>query len=387
MIWAVVQFLSAAGDLPAAGMERLRILLWPWVPVFVLGLLLVLAGLTPLLGCFEIGVEEERVWRRERLGPIWLSYSKRPRNVVRKVMLVNLTQVFTGTNLSPEAAAALASNPNALALECEGTSLLWLVRGYPRDWVRALAEDLSRRCGVPVAEGPPNTSKMLSITDKMVRGAVQLSEKINEPRRGGERPADALVEQPRGSRILFEQRPDGVTLTVPAEVLRNTKENPKGCLLAGAIGCGSFALVSTVGLVAGLLVVPFLKQNPAALALKQNPAALVSPVFSGVLLWLAAWAFYHWYRKAQPPSTILATSEDRLFVHRTRAFSVQKFEWTRDELKAIRVELDAPGSSNPDLELQIVPRDGEQVRLLNGVKEEELNWVAAVLRHTLGISE
>jgi hypothetical protein len=371
--WPLTRMLSAPGDLPPGGLEWLRLLLWPWGALVLVGLLLVLVALFPFLGCCEIGVEEERVWRRSRLGPIRLSSSQRPRNGVRKVMLVNYAQLLanaTGQNVPPPALAV--PNPDGLALECEGAGPLWLIAGYPQNWLLALAEELSRRCGVPVEEGAPSNSKLLSFTEKVL-AAAQPSEK-HDPRPA---PTDAdRLEQPRGSRIQFEQRPDGVTLMVPAEVL--SKEDRKGCLTAGAFGCGGIALLSTVGLIRLIWFVP----NPI-----RQPEELTAVVLPCVLLWLAAWAFYYFSRKARRPSTILATADDRLFVHRTRAFTVGEWEWKRDELKAIRVAFDESNGSSPDQELQIVPRRGGQVRLLTGVREEELNWVAAVLRQTLDVPE
>jgi hypothetical protein len=184
------------------------------------------------------------------------------------------------------------------------------------------------------------------------------------------------LEQPRRSLILFEQRPDGVTLTVPYQAL--PKEDYKAWLTVGACICGGLALFTTVG---SIRAVWFMPDVPL------DTGGIIGAVLFGVLLWLGAWALYHFARKARPPSMILATADDRLLVHRILAFTDAKWEWTRDELLAIRVAFDSPSGSSPELELQIVPVHGEQVALLTGIREKDLEWVAAVLRHTLDVPE
>jgi len=105
------------------------------------------------------------------------------------------------------------------------------------------------------------------------------------------------------------------------------------------------------------------------------------------MLWLAAWGLHYWSRKAKGPSTILATRDDDLYVRRTTFFGVREWDWKSSELAGIRVEFDDPDSSSPSLVLKIFPHDGPVIGLLNGVKDQELYWVAAVLRHNLGVPE
>src|SRR5262249_38332773 len=93
-----------------------------------------------LAGWVEIELTPAALRAVLRLGPLRWS-GRRPRARVRQ---------FTVERLPDEGASWVGC---ALAAECDGARRLYLVFGYPRDWVLALADDLAGRCGRLAAGG------------------------------------------------------------------------------------------------------------------------------------------------------------------------------------------------------------------------------------------
>lgn len=81
---------------------------------------------------------------------------------------------------------------------------------------------------------------------------------------------------------------------------------------------------------------------------------------------------------------MVAVIEDSLLIKRTNLFGTKTHEWHKDALQNVAVghsgiEVDR----RPVRNLQIIPRDGKGVGLWAGRDDDELEWIAAVLRNAL----
>jgi hypothetical protein len=82
----------------------------------------------------------------------------------------------------------------------------------------------------------------------------------------------------------------------------------------------------------------------------------------------------------------LAVAGNRLLVVHTSSRGVERHEWQRDELAAIYVGASkASSNGKPLMQLHIVPRGGKKFSCFAGRDEQELAWIATVLRDALDV--
>jgi hypothetical protein len=176
-------------------------------------------------------------------------------------------------------------------------------------------------------------------------------------------------EQPEGSEVQVENSPTGITLTLPpAGIYRGSK----GLLVSG--------LVFTAFLSVGYVIM---------LGFMQLAGHYNGYVIAGVsVLWLLgplmlAAAFHMGRRRAA-----FAVVGDSLMVLQTGPLGNKRKDWSREAITDIRT-----GPSNTSvggkiiIELQVHPRNEHKVGFLAGRDEEELRWLATVLRRALHVSE
>jgi hypothetical protein len=176
------------------------------------------------------------------------------------------------------------------------------------------------------------------------------------------------AEQPEGSRVQVEPYAEGVTLTVPpAGIWRGSK----GLLVFGLIWT---VLISAIG----LIVMGFMQQSG-----HYHKGVLAGLAFFELVgLFMVAGAIQMGRRRA-----VLAVVGERLLLLQAGPFRRTRREWARDELTDVRTghgSLSAGGE--PVIELQVIARRGKKCGLLGGRDEEELRWLATVLRRSLALS-
>jgi hypothetical protein len=105
-------------------------------------------------------------------------------------------------------------------------------------------------------------------------------------------------------------------------------------------------------------------------------------VFGGIGLGLIGTAIHMTIRRAE-----IAFAAGRLLVLQFGGlFGKRRHEWAVEELAAIRVAAsDTSVGNRPLMQLQIVPTGGKPVSLLTGRDEQELAWIATVLRRELNL--
>jgi hypothetical protein len=173
------------------------------------------------------------------------------------------------------------------------------------------------------------------------------------------------AEQPDTSDIIQDQRIDGVTLTVPPAGIWS---GSKG-LLTVALGWNII-----IGIITAVLFgVMISGQSEVWIGL------LFLSVFWLIGLALLVGAIHMGTRRA-----VLAVVGDELLVMQTGIFGKKEHHWKRTELNDIRTGPSGMSVNNQQiLELHILPKLGPKLGMLAGRENDELAWLATVLRRTL----
>jgi hypothetical protein len=284
----------------------------------VFPLLFVIAGCVPmvigsgiLFGRCRVEWQEGQLRSTELVGP--LRWTRRlPRKPVRKL------EVSAATSRSGNSPPRQMSNFSGLAVLFEDGSRKLLVVGYPKDWLLAVAQELSTYVGsVSASSMPPR---------------VEVVEELDEP----EQLDDTILQQPPGSRVLLEEGGAGVRLVVPPAGIW---KGSKGLFFFALFWCG-FMCVFT-----GFSVFAQFKGDGNV------PMAfwIFIPAFWLIGLGLLAGAVNMGRRRAE----IIADSSG-LNIEVTGLFGVKQRRWTRAEISAVRADAsgmevnERPGNRAPN---------------------------------------
>jgi uncharacterized membrane protein YhaH (DUF805 family) len=316
--------------------------------VSVIGLLIfVTAGCIPGALGFLIAFGRCRVdWRNQRLsvleyaGPI--RWRRRfPKNPVRK-----FTVNVGGAEITnrPVTSGPLA-DLGALTAEFESGAKRVVMLGYPRDWLRDLAEDLSTHVGASISSvnAPP-----VEVVDA----------RENQPQ-------FADVSKPADTDVKIESRAGGLTVEVPPTGLRKVS---KGMLTFGVVWC----LFLTVFTIVGFNSRTFF-QDPL-------PDLLI------VVFWLVGIALIVSAVNMARRRATLQVESGSLSVTQTGLFGTKRREWRRGDIAAVRADASGMEVNNrPVIELQIHPVTGRKAGFFAGRDAHELRWVATELRKALAV--
>jgi hypothetical protein len=206
-------------------------------------------------------------------------------------------------------------------------------------------------------------------TDELEWMATHLRRSLGMPQRAdnGAINLPDVTQQPTKSRVVYEPLPDGLMLSVP-----------RAGLGAGCRGMWVFAFVWNV------FMTIFTSIFVAAGAMHDGSAiflCLFLSVFWCIGIALLATALHMSLRTAE-----LAVSGGRLFVLRKGLLGKSKREFEPEAISCVRAGPSTTSvNGQPLIELQIVPREGSSLNLLNGRDQEELAWMATLLRQSLGV--
>ena len=309
-------------------------------------------GLSVLFGHTEVTVRGGRLAWGERVG--WLRWGhSRPLDRVTGFS-VEYGSAGAGAKVRPP---AQLSDVGKLQVACGGRTAA-ICGGYPRPWLRALADELARHCprGAPEAAVPH---------------AVTVSEASLDPLCIEDRPL-----RPACSPAVLEELDDGVRISIPRLGLR---------------GCHRFLLVWTLGWNGMLLlIVPIVVSTAAAgqVSWRDGPE---KAGLAFVCLFLAPFVLVGIgaalvIRHQMVRSAVFDASPDRLTIRLEGVFGTTRHEWGREDLAAVGVESECRQSdegSSWETRLFVRPRDGEPVRVLGHRPKDELEWVATQLRGAL----
>jgi hypothetical protein len=266
-----------------------------------------------------------------------------PRGAIRKFAVT----AGASSNGQPVTTGPLAAMA-VLVAEFEKGKPRIVVAGYPREWLEAIAADLSARAGRS-QPAPPQIE------------VVDARENPPQFRDVAEKPAD--------SKVAVQRNTASIVLEVP----------PAG-LSKGSMGLFPFACLWCLFMAAFTYAVLFGKQaHPANGSLPVWPFLVV---FWAMGLGMMATAVNLGRRRAT-----LTAGHSGLAVVRSGLFGVKRREFRRGDITGIRA-----GPSNvmvnharvPELQIHLVA--GKKVGLFAGRDAAELRWMAVELRNALGMT-
>ena len=311
------------------------------IPFLLGGLIPEAIGLLILFGRGRVEWKEGRLRATEILGPFrWTR--KLPAKPIARLEVAAPTNVDRQGQPAPQAMERFSG----MMVVYEDSTKKLLVLGYPKDWVRDVANELKGFVGGAVSAVNAPAVQVVDTT-----GVIPDEADVTQP--------------PDGSRVQLTEQVNGLRLNIPPAGLWR---GSKGFILFPIAWCAFMAVFTTVALLPGT------KREGATLAF--IPFLLL---FWAIGLGLMAFVVNLGRRTAE-----LVVEGSRLHVETKGLFGAKQLTWTREELAAIRVDRSNMEVNNrPVLELQIHPRTGKKVGLLAGRDEEELRWLATKLRQAL----
>jgi len=312
------------------------------VPFVVAGLVPLGLGLLVLFGCCRVEWHQKRLSVLDYVGPV------RWRRRLQKSRILKLTVSSGGAKINnqPVTTGPLAEL-GALAAEFEEGKPRLVAIGYPRDWLQALAEDLSARVGATAS----------TIAAPVVE-VVNMDQSQPEP--------VEVVPKPADSQVRVEPRPDGVLLVVPPAGLR---KGSKGLFGFGILWCLIVAVISIA--------------IASAKNVRGNP--FVGWALIGVF-WLVGLSMLTGAINMARRQAMLLVENGQLKVAQIGIFGAKRWDWNRENIAAIRADTSGMEINNaPVIELQIRPVNGKKVGFFAGRDQEELRWMASELRRALKV--
>jgi hypothetical protein len=306
--------------------------------------LLIGLAVTFNLGHSEIHITPDRLRAIEVLGPFRLGLSRRLDDLRRFGLTPLKVTGKNGVESTPFGADAML-----LRAEGPGSRFLLIAPGYPAGVLEVLAHDLSLR--VPAAASPRTAPVPLPVVVETPDGEVV----------GGEPP----VEKPARTTISFQDVADGFAITVP----------PAG-LWRGSKGLFFFALLWN-GFVGAFMVVALRSSSGAGAMGIFLFLSLFAAIGIGILL-----LSIHMGRMR----TLIVSAKGRLALRRISPLRRKEETWAIPEILAVRIGPSGMEvNDRPVPELQIHLRSGRKVGLLAERSDEEIRWLAWLIRQRLNV--
>jgi hypothetical protein len=317
-------------------------------------LLFVLAALMPfsiglfiLMGRTRLVVTRDRLVATELAGPF--RWSRR-----LKVADIERLEVAFGMRAKPDATPPPASltKLGGMAAALKNGKHRILLLGYPRDWVEAMADELSSRMRLQ--------GRSVQVERKEVLSAVS----------GNAAPAEVqVVAQPANSNARLVESASGLEVTVPSRGLRRES----GGLFFFAIVWCLFMTVFTGAMFLGNSSGGDLGRMGGTLFILGFWAIGIGMLLLSIHLGTRRWT--------------LSVRGNELSVELRSRLRIRSWQWTASELRDIAVgNSGVEVNDRPLKEVQIHPRSGKKAGLLRGRPEDELAWIASILRRSMRLS-
>lgn len=322
------------------------LLILPGVAAAVGGVLL---GGAISFGHAEIHVAGGVIRYGERIGPIFWRKSVRRERIAR----LAVHSIPRNEQRSQTGLARRVAEMAALKAEVHQGKPRWLAIGYPEPWLKAVADHLAAEDALDVAAvaAPPLPVVL-----------------VESPVRFGTEDIDRF-EKPAGSLVEHQEIPGGFTLVIPSP---GVWKGSAGMFVFSLFWCGFMALFT------GIAVFSLLNgAKPDAAAVWIIP--LVITVFWAVGVGMLLGAINMGRRQAA-----IAVAGGQLKLIQLSLFGTKRREWLLEDLVTARKGKSGMEVNDvPVMQLHIVPRDGKPYSLLTGRDEEELEWIATLLRQAI----
>lgn len=319
------------------------------------GIPFLIAELVPLgLGAFVLyGHSEVRVGHGqlvdvERAFPFRWSWSRNIDEIERLSVSLDGVKV----NNKPVTEGPLA-NLSTIAAKGGSRKPMLVAPGYPREWLRPLADELAHRCDA-------HSDSLFASSDE---SQIEVVEENFGPE-GAAAPGTTRLEQPADSPVEVERFASGITLKVPPPGIRK-----------GSRGLFGVGLVWTVfnGVFTGIVVAISFDDAEALWIL-----LFLIPFWAiGIVMLLAAISMGR-------RSAVLAVVNGKLMILQTGLFGSKRREWDRADVQSI---LSGPTGTKvndvPIMELQVADHQGRKFGALSGREPNELAWLAYELTEAL----
>lgn len=320
-------------------------------------------GLSLLFGYRELEMQDGYLRSTERVGPLW--YGKRWRVVDIQRLDIKGARLDKGTPKHSELDSRFA-----LLLYTTANKSGTLAWGYPQKLLRQVAEEIALRAermidlkGLRESREEVAPEPIVITTSEIGDERAALSAEVTE---------DILAPPPRPveTTIEVERYEDGITIRVPPLGLRK-----------GSGGLFGFSLLwnGFMGLFTFVMVMAFLQDQA-------NPkdSLWVAFLFIG-LFWSVGVLLLLTSINLGRRRAAIAIAGGTLMVIQKGLFRTKQREWPLEHIGAI----DAGPSGvevndRPLLELQIFDQDGDKFAVLGGRSDDELQWLAGVLREATG---
>jgi hypothetical protein len=296
-------------------------------------------GFLMMFGRCRISWHDGRLTVSDLVGPFGRR-RRMPRTAIRK-FAVKAGVERNGQSVTTGPLASMAM----LVAEFENGKPRVVALGYPREWLEAIATELSGYA----SRTQPATPKVEVVDLQATPPQFQ-----------------DVAEKPAASKIVLQRNAASIVLEVPPAGLR---KGSMGLFFFSIAWC-AFMTVFTSGM---------LKQARAA---KSDWQSLIFiGTFWAVGLGMMAGAVNLGRRRAT-----LTAGKSGLTIVQSGPFGTKRREFRREEIAAVRADTSNVEVNNRRvLELQIHPVTGKKVGLLVNREADELRWMATELRNALGV--
>ncbi|MCA9302829.1 MAG: hypothetical protein KC996_01770 [Phycisphaerales bacterium] len=327
----------------------LALLLAPLIPSLMLckG---VRMGLLIAYGHTEVEVTNDELVSIDRWGMLRSKHRIRVRDIKRLIIKLNVMAKKGEFDKHP-----WRDMKNLLA-EREHENInkirVALAMGYPPATIEAIASEIIERTGVPIEELDPEHDSLMDL----MRGEPEKPETII-----------GVLSQPKQSNAEFVQNSDGFTITL----------RPRG-FWRGTKGFGSFALMWC-----GFVLVMSIFFGVAALRGKNSSTDWVFMSFLGVF-WIVGGSMLFFAIRSGRRRAVIDVVEGALLVTRQSIGKPRSNMWALSDIE--RIEVGNSGTEINDVpvkELQVFPIEGRKVGLLSERPNNELRWIASLIRQRL----
>lgn len=324
----------------------LAFLLAPFVVTLII-LKGVRAGFLIAYGHSEIEVTSSKLVSIERWGLLKRKRSIKVSEVKRLVIMLNVMAKKGDFEQQP-----WRDTKNLLAeREHENISKVRvaLAMGYPPATIEAIAAEIVERTGVAIEELGPDEDSLMDL----MRGEPEKPETII-----------GVLPQPKTSRADFQQNADGFSITL----------HPRG-FWKGTKGFGSFAIMwcGFVGVMTLFFGIAILRGNSSG-------TDLVFLLFLGVF-WIIGGTMLYFAIRSGRKRAVVDVVEGALLVTRQSIGRPRSDMWAMSDIERIEVGNSGTEINNvPVKELQIYPVEGKKVGLLSERPNNELRWIASLLK-------
>ncbi|MEM6394372.1 MAG: hypothetical protein AAF797_16520 [Planctomycetota bacterium] len=351
------------------------LLMLMFLSVFVLfGSASVLSGLTALFGRTSVRVTRDELIATDRV--LILRYRRRqPLDPIRRFEVnVGTTSTNGGAKKPMENFAFLMAQTDAFAQAVAAkrkpkggvravlqSVIAW---GYPRDWLRPLADELAQHCNA-------ESHRSLVIDDEGSAPVGVIETVGSDDPDADEAGRPYVPERPPNATADVTELHPGLSITLPARGIRRAGKGTLGFAFIWL----SFTAIFTVS------DGPLYSSNPGVW-----PALGITGLFAA--LWAVGLGVFISALNAGKRRGVIDVIGDTLLVTKQSLFKPTQFEWTADQLDDVRLGPTGTEINGKPINcLLVTPKDGSPVKLFAEREDNEIRWLAALLRRELALHQ